>query len=172
MKFGLLVQHAHGYKTLPQIFNLCPGTKLLSFKVKKMKKTWVEISRNFERSLPSPGAKFKKSEATFVDLHFLFSFCENRFCLLWCFKKLNLTKRGAFSTFLRLQGDHPCACAQKRCHFLYFSKSFHQYISTNFVACSPVVRRNRSSGLSKSFYKNMSRSYDQGGPKKPQGPTV
>ena len=26
MKPGTLVHHAHGYKTLPQIFNFCPGT--------------------------------------------------------------------------------------------------------------------------------------------------
>ena len=26
MKFGTLVQHAPGYKTLPQIFNFCQGT--------------------------------------------------------------------------------------------------------------------------------------------------
>ena len=32
--------------------------------------------------------------------------------------------RCPFSTFLRLQGDHHCACAQKWCHFSYFSKSF------------------------------------------------
>ena len=30
MKFGTLVQHAHGYKMLPQIFNFCPGTYGLS----------------------------------------------------------------------------------------------------------------------------------------------
>ena len=29
-----------------------------------------------------------------------------------------------FSTFLRLQGDRHCACAQKWCHFSFFSKSF------------------------------------------------
>ena len=29
-----------------------------------------------------------------------------------------------FSTFLRLEGDHNCACAQKWCHFSYISKSF------------------------------------------------
>ena len=32
--------------------------------------------------------------------------------------------RCPFSTFLRFQGDHYCACAQKWCHFSYFSKSF------------------------------------------------
>ena len=32
--------------------------------------------------------------------------------------------RCPFSTFLRLQGDHHCACAQKWCHFSFFSKSF------------------------------------------------
>ena len=32
--------------------------------------------------------------------------------------------RYPFSTFLRLQGDHHCTCAQKWCHFSYFSKSF------------------------------------------------
>ena len=30
-----------------------------------------------------------------------------------------------FTIFLRLQGDHYCACTQKWCHFSYFSKSFH-----------------------------------------------
>ena len=28
--------------------------------------------------------------------------------------------RRPFSTFLRLQGDHHCACAQKWCHFSFF----------------------------------------------------
>ena len=32
--------------------------------------------------------------------------------------------RCPFSTFLRLQGDHHCAGAQKWCPFSYFSKSF------------------------------------------------
>ena len=32
--------------------------------------------------------------------------------------------RCLFSTFFRLQGDHHCACAQKWCHFSFFSKSF------------------------------------------------
>ena len=32
--------------------------------------------------------------------------------------------RSPFSTFLRLQGDPHCACAQKWCNFLCFSKSF------------------------------------------------
>ena len=33
--------------------------------------------------------------------------------------------RCPFSTFLGLQGDHHCACAQKWCHFSFFFKSFH-----------------------------------------------
>ena len=32
--------------------------------------------------------------------------------------------RCPFSTFLRLQGDDHCACAQKWCHFSFFSKIF------------------------------------------------
>ena len=32
--------------------------------------------------------------------------------------------RCPFSTFLHLQGDHHCACAQKWRHFSFFSKSF------------------------------------------------
>ena len=40
-------------------------------------------------------------------------------------KKVNFDgARCPFSTFLRLQGDHHCACAQKWCHFSFFSKSF------------------------------------------------
>ena len=31
-----------------------------------------------------------------------------------------------FVTFLRLQGDHHCACAQKWCHFSYFPRIFKQ----------------------------------------------
>ena len=34
--------------------------------------------------------------------------------------------RCPFSTFLRLQGDHHCACAQKWCHFSFFSRAFKQ----------------------------------------------
>ena len=66
----------------------------------------------------------KYFEATFCRSALLFSFCENRFRLLRFIKKLNSTKRGAFFNILRLQGDHYCACPQKRCHFSYFSKTF------------------------------------------------
>ena len=31
-----------------------------------------------------------------------------------------------FSTFLRLQGDHHCACARKWCHFSFFPRAFKQ----------------------------------------------
>ena len=34
--------------------------------------------------------------------------------------------RCPFSTFLRLQGDHHCACAQKWCHFSFFPRAFKQ----------------------------------------------
>ena len=34
--------------------------------------------------------------------------------------------RCPFSTFLRLQGDHHCACAQKWCPFSYFPRAFKQ----------------------------------------------
>ena len=34
--------------------------------------------------------------------------------------------RCLFSTFLRLQGDHHCACAQKWCHFSFFPRAFKQ----------------------------------------------
>ena len=47
---------------------------------------------------------------------------ETRFRLLRFVKKLSSMK--LFSTYLRLQGDHYCACAQKWCHFSYFSKAF------------------------------------------------
>ena len=33
-----------------------------------------------------------------------------------------------FSTFLCLQGDHHCACAQKWCHFSFFQRAFKQKI--------------------------------------------
>ena len=40
-------------------------------------------------------------------------------------KKVNFDgARCPFSTFLRLQGDHHCACAQKWRHFSFFSKTF------------------------------------------------
>ena len=39
-------------------------------------------------------------------------------------KKLNSTERGALFDLLRPQGDDHCACAQKWCHFSYFSESF------------------------------------------------
>ena len=43
----------------------------------------------------------------------------------WISKKVKFDgARCPFSTFLRLQGDHHCACAQKWCHFSFFSKSF------------------------------------------------
>ena len=34
--------------------------------------------------------------------------------------------RCLISTFLRLQGDHHCACAQKWCHFSFFPRAFKQ----------------------------------------------
>ena len=42
--------------------------------------------------------------------------------------------RCPFSTFLRLQGDHHCASAQKWCHFSYFSKSFQTIKKWHFSA--------------------------------------
>ena len=40
-------------------------------------------------------------------------------------KKVKFDGAGCpFSTFLRLQGDHHCACAQKWRHFSFFSKTF------------------------------------------------
>ena len=52
-------------------------------------------------------------------------FCEVRFCWSRFFKKLNSTVRGAFfRRVLRLHGDNHCTCAQKWCHFSYFSKTF------------------------------------------------
>ena len=40
-------------------------------------------------------------------------------------KKIKFDKsRCLFSTTLRLQGDHYCACAQKWCHFSYFPRPF------------------------------------------------
>ena len=41
-------------------------------------------------------------------------------------KELCIESAVHFSTCLRLQGDHYCACAQKWCHFLIFSRPFKQ----------------------------------------------
>ena len=69
MKFGTLVQHAPGYKMLPQIFYFLPRDLVMVF---QSRKNGVKSSLNFERSYLSPKAKIKKSEATFVDQPFFF----------------------------------------------------------------------------------------------------
>ena len=40
------------------------------------------------------------------------------------FFKQSFEQKKTDSTVLRLQGDHHCACAQKWCHFSFFSKNF------------------------------------------------
>ena len=47
MKFGTLVQHASGYKTLPQIFKFLPRDLVMVF---QSRKNGVKSSLNFERS--------------------------------------------------------------------------------------------------------------------------
>ena len=47
MKFGTLVQHAPGYKTLPQIFECLPRDLVMVF---QSRKKGVRPSLNFERS--------------------------------------------------------------------------------------------------------------------------
>ena len=68
MKFGTLVQHVPGYKMVSRILLFCPG---FSYGLSKSK-NGVKLSLNFEKSQFSPGAKLEKSEATFVDLPFVF----------------------------------------------------------------------------------------------------
>ena len=52
--------------------------------------------------------------------------------------------RCPFSTFLRLQGDHHCACAQKWCHFSFFSKSFQT--KKKIKALRPKMTKNSLKG--------------------------
>ena len=52
--------------------------------------------------------------------------------------------RCPFSTFLRLQGDHQCACAQKWCHFSYFVKSFQ---TKKIKALRPKMTKIASRGV-------------------------
>ena len=47
MKFGTLVQHTPGYKTLPQIFYFLPRDLVMVF---QSRKNGVKSSQNFERS--------------------------------------------------------------------------------------------------------------------------
>ena len=47
--------------------------------------------------------------------------------------------RCPFLTFLRLQGDHHCACAQKWCHFSFFPRAFN---SPRFSAAGMVRMKN------------------------------
>ena len=47
MKFGTLVQHALGYKTLPQIFSFLSRDLVMVF---QSRKKGVKLSLNFERS--------------------------------------------------------------------------------------------------------------------------
>ena len=93
LKFGTLVQHAPGYKTLHQIFLIfARGHRYGLSKSKKGGK----IITNIERSQLSPQAKIKNFEATFCRFALLLSFCKNRFRLLRFIKKLNSTELGAF----------------------------------------------------------------------------
>ena len=47
MKFGTLVHHVHGYKTVPQIFQFLPRDIVMVF---QSRKNGVKSSLNFERS--------------------------------------------------------------------------------------------------------------------------
>ena len=49
-----------------------------------------------------------------------------------------------FSTFLRLQRDDHCACAQEWCHFSYFFKSFH--LNKKLKALRPKMTKIASRG--------------------------
>ena len=56
--------------------------------------------------------------------------------------------RCPFSTFLRLQGDHHCACAQKWCHFSFFPRAFKQKktLITAIKALRPKMTKIASRG--------------------------
>ena len=56
--------------------------------------------------------------------------------------------RCRFSTFLRLQGDHHCSCAQKWCQFFIFSKSFQK---KKIRALRPKMTKIASRGSSLKF---------------------
>ena len=117
MKLGTLVHHVHGYQTCLRFFNFCLRLSLWSFKVKKRGKIITKLWKIITKSL----GKIKKSEASLCRSTLLLSFCENRFCLSQLIKNVKFDEaRCLFSTFLRLQGDHHCACAQKWCHFSFF----------------------------------------------------
>ena len=97
---------------------------VMVFQSKKKKRIKI-ITKFWKIITKSPYAKIKNSEASFCRSALRLSFCKKRFSLSQLIKKLNSTERwGLFSTSLRLQGDGHCACAQKWCHFSYFSKSF------------------------------------------------
>ena len=51
--------------------------------------------------------------------------------------------RCLFTTFLRLQGNHYCECAQKWCHFSYFLKTFQ---TKKFKKLRPKMTKTASRG--------------------------
>ena len=84
MKFGTLVQHAPGYKRLPQILIFALG---LSYGLSKSKKRGKIITKLWKIITKSQG-KNKKIWGNVCRSAFLLSFCENRFCLSQLIKKL------------------------------------------------------------------------------------
>ena len=54
-----------------------------------------------------------------------------------------------FSTFLCLQGDHHFTCAQKWCHFSYYSKSFQK---KKIIALQPKITKIASRGPALIFF--------------------
>ena len=114
MKFGTLVQHAPGYKTMPRFLIFAQG---LSYGLSKAK-NGEKSSLNFERSQLHP------FEATFWRSPLLLSFCENRFRPLRCVKKLNSTKKGALLRHFCVSNVITTAHAHKMVSFSCFSTTF------------------------------------------------
>ena len=109
-KFSKLVQRAPGYNIVASDFLVF--VLGLSYGLSKSK-NGVKSSLNFERSYLSPKAKkIKNLRHSFVDLSFLFHSVKTVSVAIN--KKVKFDGvRCPFSTFLRLQGDHHCAWAQK-----------------------------------------------------------
>ena len=76
---------------------------------------------------PVPRQKLKIWGKGFVDLPFFFHSAKIVSVYRNLKKKVKFNgARCPFSTFLRLQGDHYCAYAQKWCHFHIFPRAFKQ----------------------------------------------
>ena len=113
----------------------------------RMKLTFLvsQASANFCDSPLVSRQKLKLLRQHFADRPFLFHSAKP-FSSIAIRKKVKFDEaRCLFSTFLRLEGDHHCACAQKWCHFSYFPRPFKQKKTKNLQP--KMIKRTSKGGV-------------------------